>query len=1496
MSEVIKGFNIELGLDTLQVEKGMKDLNRTMSRVNSEFSRSLSSFDRGERSMGRYQTTVSGLSSKLEVQEKIVDRNRRNYNDLSGEYDNNRNALGKADKAMKDANQSYQSAEKRLDELSKSNKTANEEWYDAAFAVQEAKDELAKTEAAYSELNEEVGKNRRELDQAEISLNKAEREYNNISRSVERYTEEMKQLHIEQEIANSGWTKAGDGLTRFSEDLGQISGVATTVGDTLTRKITMPALGVATAAGGIVAAFGWGRLVSIDSAQAQLKGLGYSAEDVERISLQLADALEGGMLTMGEATSAAATAMAAGVEEGKELTRYIQILDGAVAGSTGTFEEMEQIFGRIVDQGHMTRNEFDMIAQRMPGFSKAVQEHLGVSSEAMYDMLRNGEITTDEFLDIMDDFAGDMATSYAESWAGMVQNTKAYIGILGQHLLEGVFQMSKEEIAEFIELLSSDEAVQWAQDMGLVLNEAFTKVRDSIKGVVDWYIELDEWQQDLIVKMGLFAVAIGPVLSVVGRLGTGISVLAGGFGKLFSAIGIRAGTAKALSTFGGIVSSTGAKVGTAAAGTGLAGKTGLLAGGLSALGGPVGIAAFALGTTLVGGLVLAYNNSESFKGIVDELISMTGEGLVNSIEVAKNGLETFGETSANAIDGMVGDLQTLDGETITFTESVGRGWDRVKGAVGGAWDFLVESMDGFYEEHMKGQETIQGFSDVVSEETAEMIEDYAVFSEEAHASLQELYNSQETLTDEQIENLKTAYDTMHEEALTKLEERRIAEIEETEERLEGLKTLDEKDKEGILTRQEEHFNTEESMLNDKHQRILDVIESEMKRHGEITDEGYAAIQRIQEDHNISTADNLTTSEIEQEAIMERIKNNNTAISQEMTSDLIKDSIEARERTIEEAKEKRDKTIEWAIDQYENHGTISEDEKNEIIRSAELQYDETTRHAENKHDDVLDWAREQAKEHGIIVDGETGEILSSWELLKRDLLEGGGVVPAIMSGMLSSASSIGKGFANNIIDGLNWLREQFNKIPEALDLSFRLDPMRKFGGTNRSHGQGIVGPGGNRAIAAHSAGTNYHRGGHALLGDEGPGNSPGVGGSRTREIVELPNQKRYLVDGDVIWPDFPQGAKVKNNRDTEAILANEYGAGNLEDKHLGSGSLLMSPVIASPSVSGSNKAAKVGHSFGAMVDNIYDYMDNPSTLISRLISDVSFEGISSAVTIGRGMVSKLSSGMIDKVKEMFEESSSTGDGSHILGKPITAHFGRYPPGINFNNGIHYGLDTQHVFDMLRSPVNGQVTRRWNDYGGGRSLELKSGRDYWWFMHMANMIPRVGDSVKAGDLLGRTGNTGEWTTGPHLHTQYMPGAPGNHNAKNPLPVLRSLKNKGSYENGGVISSHGFYEGAEGNKPEMVIPLTNRSRAIQLMYEALSMIGGGSRSSTDGGYSKEFIEKVISKMNEQNEIMNDISVTLMKILASSKNIESKEVRVQIDEVIKKMNRRQDDTTLAI
>lgn len=317
---------------------------------------------------------------------------------------------------------------------------------------------------------------------------------------------------------------------------GKISGV----GGSLTKGITAPAAGAALAVGGITAALGWGRLVSIDSAQAQLKGLGYSAEDVERISGQLTDALEGGMLTMGEATSAAAAGMASGVEEGEELTKYIQVLDGAVAGSNGTFDEMNQIFARIQGSGKLMTGELQMIEQRMPGFTGTMADSFGVTQDEMQKMVTNGEVSADEFMDVMDDFAGDMAKAQAQSWSGMVADVGNYVGIIGQALLGGVFEQSKDSISEFLDFLKSDDVSAWAATAGAAIGDAFIKILGVVRSVIDWFVNLDgTWQKAILTAAGI-VVALGPVLLVVGHIITAI-------GGTITAIGTIMGVVSKLS-------------------------------------------------------------------------------------------------------------------------------------------------------------------------------------------------------------------------------------------------------------------------------------------------------------------------------------------------------------------------------------------------------------------------------------------------------------------------------------------------------------------------------------------------------------------------------------------------------------------------------------------------------------------------------------------------------------------------------------------------------------------------------------------------------------------------------------------------------------------------------------------------------------------------------------------------------------------------------------
>ncbi|MEY8559604.1 peptidoglycan DD-metalloendopeptidase family protein [Jeotgalicoccus halotolerans] len=1326
---------------------------------------------------------------------------------------------------------------------------------------------LRDAERAFANVNEEVSQNRKEMDNAEIALKRAETDYNKLARSVDHYTQEMKEMHIEQTIANSAWTKSGDAVIGFSNQLEKVSGMAVSVGNSLTRSITMPALGVVTAVGGIVGAFGWGRLVSIDSAQAQLLGLGYTAEDVERISEQLTEALEGGMLTMGEATSAAATAMAAGVEEGEELTRYIQILDGAVAGSNGTFEEMEQIFGRVTDQGNMTRNEFDMIAQRMPGFSKAVQDNMKISSEEMYEMLRNGEITTADFLDIMEDFAGDMAEAYAQSWEGMLANTTAYVGILGQNLLQGVFQMSKEELADFIELLKSDEAIKWAKETGTVLRESFITVRDAVKDTVDWYQNLDDWQRELIIKAGMFAVAVGPVLTIIGKLGGGIAVLGKAFGGLLKFIGVGSGTNKALASFGKTATTAGVAVAGKSGTGGLLARIGLLGGGFAKAGGAVALLSNPVGwlvgglAALGGGFVLAYNKVDWFRNVIDLAwdSSMIFFDTINEI------------TGMNALVDWFGDSWQ---STEDFRNKVGETMGNVTDWIGDTFnEYIKEPFENFKAMHREAGETVEVFDGDVSEATQSVLESYVTLSEEAKLALDTLYYSQEEVTQAMVDDVVTKYQAMHDEAAAKMEERREMEIGKLTELLEETESITESDREYRLKRAEEHFNTEEQQLTEVNERIQQIISDALSTEEGLQEEHYIAIEELQNNHNLQTVETLSQGELEQQTIIERMKTNQLATSEETVKQLIADAKNAKEQTVSEAVQKRDDTIAEAIRQRDETGLISAEEADKIIAEAEREYLESVDKAESRYGEVLTIAQNQASEHGIIVDGETGDILSKWDLFAVGLEAALGAI-STMAG--DKATQIGNSIKAGIAGVINWLIEDFNKIPAALGSDFRL-PTITLGSASANLGW-----------TPYSNGTDYHMGGTALLGDKGPGNGTGGGGlgsaSNTREIVELPNQKRYLVDGNVIWPNFPIGAKVKNNKDTEKELSTMGVTG-------GSGSLLMTaPILTGPTLAGQNKVIQASHTFGEMVRNIYDYLDDPAALIHQLMSEANLPGVEVVSEIGGGMLNKLTQPLIDKVTSLFEAVSSTGDGSHILSKKILQFFGRYGMagasgglGIGFNGGNHYGIDTAHYYDPLLSPVNGQVTRTWNDYGGGNSIEIKSGRDYWWFMHLSKILTSVGDSVKAGQRIGTTGNTGNFVVGSgHLHTQYMPGAPGNANAEDPLPVLRRLSNKGSFENGGIISSHGYYEGAEGNKPEMVIPLTNRSRAIDLMFQAMSLMGGGNNQQQNPSISNSLFQALIQELKELKEINKQANHILNLIFNKDIDIilDGESIKLNMDE----------------
>ena len=78
---------------------------------------------------------------------------------------------------------------------------------------------------------------------------------------------------------------------------------------------------------------------------------------------------------------------------------------------------------------------------------------------------------------------------------------------------------------------------------------------------------------------------------------------------------------------------------------------------------------------------------------------------------------------------------------------------------------------------------------------------------------------------------------------------------------------------------------------------------------------------------------------------------------------------------------------------------------------------------------------------------------------------------------------------------------------------------------------------------------------------------------------------------------------------------------------------------------------------------------------------------------------------------------------------------------------------------------------------------------------------------------------------------------------------------YAHGGMIKKHGLYEAGEGNRPEMVLPLTNKVRAMQLIDQAKSFMGvddEGDITTVDSSSSDTLVAQLLEQNNKLLEAL--------------------------------------------
>ncbi|WP_414715475.1 phage tail tape measure protein [Staphylococcus hominis] len=450
-----------------------------------------------------------------------------------------------------------------------------------------------------------------------------------------------------------------------------------------------------------------------------------------------------------------------------------------------------------------------------------------------------------------------------------------------------------------------------------------------------------------------------------------------------------------------------------------------------------------------------------------------------------------------------------------------------------------------------------------------------------------------------------------------------------------------------------------------------------------------------------------------------------------------------------------------------------------------------------------------------------------------------IIGKIKGHITGMVTAVKKGL-NKLIDGVNW-------VAGKLDMP-KLPKIKLSTGTESTHTQNYVTNG------------KLNRNTLATVGDKGPGNGPG--GFR-HETVIPPSGKAFITPSTDTTIPLAKGTRILNGAQTHAMLSsmvpkfsigtklkdfamNTFDSGKKAikggiDKVKDAGGTVKNTVKNTAAkgidkgIEVTEKAKDVGSAVIKGIGDVFDYIGHPGKLVNKIFEKVGFnfdflKGAELPYMLMQGAYKKLKNG----VKSLFDgwlNDAGGGDGSSFTGYHINT--GYYPnggaPGYGFAGGHHYGIDFGTPYGTTINSTNDGNLKEIHNFGGGLVARLLTGQFTLFFMHLSKILKH--GKVKAGEPIAKTGNSGNWTTGPHLHFQVEKGRHDtitNANTVNPLKWL-----KGHAKSGGSAPKAGIKWAPQIKQALRMNGLPTSSAYVNAWARQIDSESSGNPRAVQGGY---------------------------------------------------------------
>lgn len=488
------------------------------------------------------------------------------------------------------------------------------------------KDKVAALEKAYKESVEAKGEDAKATENLKIKLNYATAELNKMEQELKNTTRELKEK-------SSAWYKLSQSMNSAGEKMKAVGDKMSSIGSKLTTAVTLPLVGIGTAATKMA-------MDAVESENLFEVSMGAMADEARKWSEETSKALGlnaynvrknvatyNSMLTSMGLTSQEALKMS----EGLTQLSY----DMASFYNLKPEEAFEKLKAGISGE-----------AEPLKALGILVNENTIKTYAYTHGIAKQGEALTEE-------------QKVMARYGVIMESTKNAQGDLARTMESPTNKLR----------VMKEQAEQLGIQFGQILIPVLEKLIGVIKPLMDKFQGMSKEQQEMIVKIGLIVAAVGPVIGIIGKV---LSIA----GTLSTVIGSISG---AMATAGGASSALGGAF------TALTGPVGIAALAIAGI--------IAVGVLLVKNWDNIKETLNTLKENISSKFNLIKENISNAWENVKSKTTNVWNNIKNTINEHGGGIRGVIGAYIEGYKAVwGKGFEFINSITGGKLGEVFEKI------------------------------------------------------------------------------------------------------------------------------------------------------------------------------------------------------------------------------------------------------------------------------------------------------------------------------------------------------------------------------------------------------------------------------------------------------------------------------------------------------------------------------------------------------------------------------------------------------------------------------------------------------------------------------------------------------------------------------------------------------------------------------------------------------------------------------------